>query len=202
MRHFLFTAASIFLFSSVTGQNTKNEVGFTVFYDRVNHNYIKFRGLAKENLLYKNAFSFQAVYGYHVSKIMALQSGVGYSRRGFQSENTDYSVDYIQFIEYVGIEIINDKMITVSPYAGVYLGLPVHTAITIKKNDLPGEAGRGKPDLGLESGIRMGIKLDDLYDIHIIPRFQFGLSEVYRKYNFESRRNLAFSLGVGISRKF
>ncbi|GEN76675.1 hypothetical protein CHA01nite_24150 [Chryseobacterium hagamense] len=184
------------------GQSTKNEIGFTAFYDRVNHSYIKFKGLTKEHLLYKNAFSFQAVYGCHISNTVSLLSGAGYSRRGFRNENTDYSADYIQFSEYVGIEIIDNKMLMVSPYTGIYLGLPVHTGITIKNNDLPDEAGRGKADLGLEGGIRMGIKLDDRYDIHIIPRFQFGLSEVYRKYDFESRRNLAFSMGVGITRKF
>lgn len=202
MRSFSFIIILIFTACLFKGQDTKHEIGLAVFYDRTAQDYIKFKGIAKENILYKNAFSFQTEYNRRIGKALLLRSAIAYARRGFISENTDYSADYIQFDESIGIGIYENRYILVLPYAGAYIGIPLNAKKRVKDNYFTGRTGGEKPDIGLETGVKLGFKLDESYRIYLIPRLQFGLSDVYRKYQYESRRNITFSLGVGITREF
>ncbi|WP_066441254.1 hypothetical protein [Chryseobacterium sp. CCH4-E10] len=56
--------------TTLWGQEHKHEIGINAYYDRVNQDYIKFKGLQKQNLLYKGAPSFQIKYDYNISTIL------------------------------------------------------------------------------------------------------------------------------------
>lgn len=186
---------------SAFAQDHKHEVGFSAYYDRVGQDYIKFSGLQKQNLMYKNAFSVQLNYNYQFNKLLSLRTGVGYSKRGFAIENMDYSSGYIQVPVQLGVEVYRDKSLQLTPFAGGYVGIPLESDKTIKDNYFSIPVEKKYVDIGLEGGVNVAFSLNDVYSINFIPRMQFGLSNIYQDYYYEKRRNIAFSLGLGIIRK-
>ncbi len=187
--------------ASLRGQEFKHEIGISAYYDRVNQDYIKFKGLQKQNLLYKGAPSFQITYDYNISTILFLGSGLGYSKRGFITENKDYSSSYIQIPVRFGVEVYRNRYVEVRPYAGGYVGIPLEASEKIKDNYFSVSVDNNKLDVGIESGVNVGFMLSEKYKINFIPRMQFGLSNIYQEYYYEKRRNIAFSIGIGIIRK-
>jgi len=183
------------------GQEYKHEVGISAYYDRVNHDYIKFKGLQKQNLLYKGAPSFQVNYDYNINNTLYVGGGLGYSKRGFTTENKDYSSSYIQIPVRFGVEVYRNRYIEVRPYAGGYIGIPLEASEKIKDNYFSVSVDNKNLDLGIESGVNIGFKLNEGYKINFIPRMQFGLSNIYQEYYYEKRRNIAFSIGIGVIRK-
>lgn len=187
--------------ASLRGQEYKHEVGVNAYYDRVNQDYIKFKGLQKQNLLYKGASSFQINYDYNISTTLYVGGGLGYSKRGFVTENKDYSSSYIQIPVRFGVEVYQNRYFEIRPYAGGYIGIPLKANVKIKDNYFSLSVDNKSLDLGIESGVNIGFKLNDQYKINFIPRMQFGLSNIYQEYYYEKRRNIAFSIGVGLIRK-
>ncbi len=187
--------------SSAFAQDHKHEVGFNAYYDRVGQDYIKFSGLQKQNLMYKNAFSVQLNYNYQLSPLLSLRTGAGYSKRGFSVENMDYSSSYIQVPVHLGVEVYRDRSVQLTPFAGGYVGIPLESDKTIKDNYFSVPVDSKKVDVGLEGGISVAFSLNDVYSISFTPRMQFGLSNIYQEYYYEKRRNVAFSFGLGIIRK-
>ncbi|MFN4362789.1 outer membrane beta-barrel protein [Chryseobacterium hispalense] len=186
---------------SAFGQDYKHEVGINAYYERVNHTYLKYSGLQKQNLLYKGAFSVQLSYNYHIDPLLSLRTGVSYSERGFTTENTDYSSSYIQIPLHLGADVYKNRYIQLTPYAGVYVGIPLESSKIIKDNFFSIPVDSKHVDLGIEAGINVGFKLNDVYSVSLIPRMQIGLSNVYQDYYYEKRGNIAFSIGLGIIRK-
>lgn len=201
MRFLSIIILTLFVYFPVLGQNYKHEVMLSAYYDRVNHDYIKFKGLQKQNLLYKGAPSFQINYNYYINQILSVGTGIGYSKRGFTSENTDYSSTYIQIPLRVGVEVYQNRYVEIIPYGGGYVGIPLEANTTIKDNYFSTPSDNKNLDIGLESGINLVFKLGEKYNISLIPRVQFGLSNIYQEYYYEERRNIAFSVGIGIIRK-
>lgn len=201
MRFLFIIILTLFISIPVNGQNFKHEIMLNAYYDRVSHDYIKFKGLQKQNLLYKSAASFQANYTYNINQLLSAGLGIGYSKRGFISENTDYSSSYIQIPVRLGVEIYQNRYMQIIPYGGGYIGIPLETSKTIKDNYFSTSIENNNLDIGLESGINLAFKLSDQYSVSLIPRFQFGLSNIYQEYYYEKRRNIAFSIGIGIIRK-
>ncbi|WP_326983992.1 outer membrane beta-barrel protein [Chryseobacterium sp. MYb264] len=200
--HFLLKGILPCLISSmVWAQNNRHEISLNAYYDRVNHGYIKFQGLQKQNLLYKGAPSFQINYNYNINQIISVGSGIGYSRRGFVTENTDYASIYIQVPLRIGVELYQNRYMQIISYGGGYIGIPLSDSKTIKDNYFSTSGEDKKTDVGLESGVNVVFKLSDNYHISFIPRFQFGLSNIYQEYYYEKRRNIAFSVGIGVIRK-
>lgn len=189
------------LCASFYGQEYKHEIGVGAYYERVNHDYIKFKGLQKQNLLYKDASSFQINYDYNISNTFYVGGGLGYTKRGFTTENKDYSSSYIQIPVRFGVEVYRNRYIEIRPYAGGYIGIPLEANEKIKDNFFSASVDNKNMDLGLESGIDIGFKLNENYKINFIPRMQYGLSNIYQEYYYEKRRNIAFSIGIGIIRK-
>lgn len=189
------------LCASFYGQEYKHEIGVGAYYERVNHDYIKFKGLQKQNLLYKDASSFQINYDYNISNTFYVGGGLGYTKRGFTTENKDYSSSYIQIPVRFGVEVYRNRYIEIRPYAGGYIGIPLEASEKIKDNFFLATVDNKNMDLGLESGINIGFKLNENYKINFIPRMQYGLSNIYQEYYYEKRRNIAFSIGIGIIRK-
>ncbi|AZA58334.1 outer membrane beta-barrel protein [Chryseobacterium shandongense] len=187
--------------ATLWGQEHKHEIGINAYYDRVNQDYIKFKGLQKQNLLYKGAPSFQITYDYNISTILFVGSGLGFSKRGFTTENKDYSSSYIQIPVRFGVEAYRNRYIEVRPYAGGYIGIPLEASEKIKDNYFSVPVDNNKLDMGIESGANISFKLNENYMINFIPRMQFGLSSIYQEYYYEKRRNIAFSIGIGIIRK-
>lgn len=187
--------------ATLWGQEYKHEIGVNAYYDRVNQDYIQFKGLQKQNLLYKGASSFQINYDYNFNSILFVGGGLGYSKRGFATENKDYSSSYIQIPVRFGVEVYRNRYLELRPYAGGYIGIPLEASEKIKDNYFSASVDNKNLDLGIESGVNIGFKLNEKYKINFIPRMQFGLSNIYQEYYYEKRRNIAFSIGIGIIRK-
>lgn len=199
MRYLL--VLTLAFWASLSGQEYKHEIGISAYYDRVNHDYIKFKGLQKQNLLYKGASSYQINYDYNISNTLYVGGGLAYSKRGFTTENKDYSSSYIQIPVRFGLEVYRNRYIEIRPYAGGYVGIPLEASEKIKDNFFSASVDNKNLDLGIESGANIGFRLNENYKINFIPRVQFGLSNIYQEYYYEKRRNIAFSIGIGVIRK-
>jgi hypothetical protein len=201
MRFLLTSILTCMTSLALWAQSDRHEISLNAYYDRTNHDYIKFKGLQKQNLLYKGASSFQINYTYHLNQVLSVGAGIGYSKRGFVTENMDYSSTYIQIPIQIGVEIYQNRYMQITPYGGGYVGIPLKASKTIKDNYFSTPVDDKNTDIGLESGVNIAFKLSEKYHIGLIPRFQFGLSNIYQEYYYEKRRNIAFSIGIGIIRK-
>jgi pectate lyase len=99
------------------------------------------------------------------------------------------------------VEVYQNRYFEIRPYAGGYIGIPLKANVKIKDNYFSISVDNKSLDLGIESGVNIGFKLNDQYKINFIPRMQFGLSNIYQEYYYEKRRNIAFSIGLGLIRK-
>lgn len=181
-------------------QQKKHEISLSVFYDRVNQDYINFEGVSKEKMLYKNGISITANYNYYLNANLSIQSGLGISQRGFKTEYEDYSFNYFQIPIHLRLNAVNSRNMSLMPYAGTYFGIPSNVEKKIKNDTF--EIDNKNIDCGLEIGINTSFKISQEYGFSIIPRLQYGLTKAYQEDYYESRRNIAFSLGVGAYYKF
>lgn len=181
-------------------QESKHEVGLNAFYDRVNHDYIEFKGIEKNELQYKGEFSVQVTYNYFFARYFSIQTGLGYCHRGYKTENTDFTTTYIQLPLQVSLVALNERTIKLVPYSGFYVGLPLATEKEIENEYL--KIQNSRIDFGVEIGLKSTYKIKENYGISIIPRFQYGFSTVYRENYYESRRNIVLSLGIGVVKNF
>lgn len=193
---FLFFVSFQLLFS----QENRHEISLSAFYDRVNQNYSEFNGLIKKDLQFKDEYSIQIHYNYFFSRNFFLESGFNYSRRGFVTENTNFTTSYFQIPAQVGLLALNSRFVNVSPFFGCYLGIPTSNKSEVNHESL--SIDNERLDFGLEIGGKIMYKFNNNYSFLMIPRIQYGLSTAFKEYHYESRSNFAISIGVGIAKSF
>ncbi|MFY7810182.1 MAG: outer membrane beta-barrel protein [Flavobacterium sp.] len=178
----------------------KYTVSLDTYLERSNLYFLKFSGVKKPNLLYQTNYSVQAKISYYIKKDIALTSGLGYTTRGFNTENKVFNVAYLQIPVQVKYDILDYRYFQLSSHLGGYVGLPISNSQKLQGVEFDWK--EDNIDLGIEYGVTGLFPINDHLKFTATFRSQIGVTNVYDYNNYENKGNISYSFGVGIIKYF
>lgn len=187
--------------TSLQAQITKKySVSFDTYAERSKLYFLKFSGVRKPNLLYKTNFSLQAKISYYIKKDIALTSGLGFARRGFETENKVFNVSYLQIPAQLKYDILDYRYFQLSSHFGGYFGFPITNSQKLQGVDFDWK--ENNLDVGIEYGVTGLFPINDHLKFTTTFRSQIGITNVYDYNNYEKKGNISYSIGVGVIKYF
>jgi hypothetical protein len=180
--------------------NKKYAVSFDTYLERSKLYFINFSGVKKPNLLYQTNFSVLAKFSYYFKKDLAVTSGLGYSTRGFKTENKVYNINYLQIPAQLKYDILDYRYFQLSSHLGGYLGIPISNKQKLQGVDF--DYKENNLDIGIEYGITGLFPINEQLKFTTTFRSQIGATSVYDYNNYEKKGNISYSVGVGIIKYF